>query len=79
MNDLPPKALWFYAITITLLILILVGVYGRGRAETRVPLHQPFTLPDPNHCYKQIIQENHNQRAIRELLLMGTKENETKT
>tara|TARA_Y100000310_G_scaffold282370_1_gene303509 strand:+ start:108 stop:353 length:246 start_codon:yes stop_codon:yes gene_type:complete len=79
MNDLPPKAIWFYTITITLLIFILIGVYGGGHEETQSPIPRSLTIHDPNQCYKKIITDYYNLRAVKDSLIneIGEK-NETK-
>ena len=81
MNDIPQKALWFYTITITLLIFILIGVYGRGHEETQSPnvIPRSLTIHDPNQCYKEIITDYYNLRAVKDSLIneIGEK-NETK-
>jgi len=63
--------LWFRVLVVMLLVFILIGVYNE-REEVFLPL-PPH---DSDECYREIIEDSHNLRAVKEQLGIGEGNNE---
>ena len=63
----------FYTVVIISLFLIGWGVYVQDESIILSPNNCSCPAYDPNECYKILIEQNHNLRAVKEQFEMGEK------